>query len=61
VIPRDEAARLLEEQHAEVAALFAELDEDAVVVAVLADAGWKYLSADFWSDGARTMEDHLWW
>jgi Mycothiol maleylpyruvate isomerase N-terminal domain len=29
VIPRDEAARLLEEQHAEVAALFAELDEDA--------------------------------
>jgi len=39
----------------------AELDEDAVVVAVLADAGWKYLSADFWTDGARTMEDHLWW
>ena len=29
MIPRDEAARLLEEQHAEVAALFAELDEDA--------------------------------
>jgi [CysO sulfur-carrier protein]-thiocarboxylate-dependent cysteine synthase len=39
----------------------AELDEDAVVVAVLADAGWKYLSADFWTNGARTMEDHLWW
>ena len=39
----------------------AELDEDAVVVAVLADAGWKYLSADFWTDGARTMGDHLWW
>jgi [CysO sulfur-carrier protein]-thiocarboxylate-dependent cysteine synthase len=39
----------------------AELDEDAVVVAVLADAGWKYLSADFWTDGAQTMEDHLWW
>jgi [CysO sulfur-carrier protein]-thiocarboxylate-dependent cysteine synthase len=38
-----------------------ELDEDAVVVAVLADAGWKYLSADFWTNGARTMEDHLWW
>jgi cysteine synthase/molybdopterin converting factor small subunit len=38
-----------------------ELDEDAVVVAVLADAGWKYLSADFWTEGARTMEDHLWW
>jgi [CysO sulfur-carrier protein]-thiocarboxylate-dependent cysteine synthase len=41
--------------------LAAELDEDAVVVAVLADAGWKYLSADFWTEGARTMEDHLWW
>ena len=39
----------------------AELYEDAVVVAVLADAGWKYLSADFWTEGARTMEDHLWW
>ena len=39
----------------------AELEEDAVVVAVLADAGWKYLSADFWTEGARTMEDHLWW
>ena len=39
----------------------AELDEDAVIVAVLADAGWKYLSADFWTEGARTMEDHLWW
>ncbi len=38
-----------------------ELDEDSVVVAVLADAGWKYLSANFWTDGARTMEDHLWW
>jgi cysteine synthase/molybdopterin converting factor small subunit len=38
-----------------------ELDDDAVVVAVLADAGWKYLSADFWAEGARTMEDHLWW
>ena len=39
----------------------AELDEDAVVVSVLADAGWKYLSADFWTEGAGTMEDHLWW
>ena len=41
--------------------LATELDEDAVVVAVLADAGWKYLSAEFWTDGAATMEDHLWW
>jgi len=41
--------------------LAAELDEDAVVVAVLADAGWKYLSADFWTEGPASMEDHLWW
>ena len=38
-----------------------ELDDDAIVVAVLADAGWKYLSADFWTEGAGSMEDHLWW
>jgi cysteine synthase B len=38
-----------------------ELDEGAVVVAVLADAGWKYLSAEFWTKGAGTMEDNLWW
>jgi cysteine synthase/molybdopterin converting factor small subunit len=41
--------------------LAAELDEDAVVVAVLADAGWKYLSAEFWTEGASSMEDHIWW
>jgi [CysO sulfur-carrier protein]-thiocarboxylate-dependent cysteine synthase len=38
-----------------------ELDEDAVVVAVLADGGWKYLSAGFWTEGARSMESNLWW
>ena len=41
-----------------------ELDE-GVVVAVLADGGWKYLSADFWAqangDVAASMEDRLWW
>jgi cysteine synthase B len=39
-----------------------ELDE-GVVVCVLADAGWKYLSADFW-EAARpgeTMDRTLWW
>jgi len=42
--------------------LAAEL-EDAVVVAILADGGWKYLSADFWTEGARTssMESTVWW
>jgi cysteine synthase len=39
-----------------------ELDE-GVVVAVLADGGWKYLSADFWeaSDVERSMERTVWW
>jgi len=39
-----------------------ELDE-GVVVAVLADAGWKYLSASFWDadDVEGEMEADLWW
>jgi cysteine synthase len=39
-----------------------ELDE-GVVVAVLADGGWKYLSADFWTatDVAKSMERTVWW
>jgi cysteine synthase len=41
-----------------------ELDE-GVVVAVLADGGWKYLSADFWARPAdevgESMEDSIWW
>jgi len=39
-----------------------ELDE-AVVVAVLADGGWKYLSAPFWDadDVEESMERSLWW
>jgi cysteine synthase/molybdopterin converting factor small subunit len=48
-----------------VARLIAEELEDAVVVAVLADGGWKYLSADFWSKPAGeigpAMEDRIWW
>ena len=42
--------------------LAAGLDE-GVVVCVLADAGWKYLSADFWNadDVAASMERTLWW
>src|SRR4051812_25180611 len=42
--------------------LAAELD-DGVVVAVLADAGWKYLSASFWDaqDVEAEMEADLWW
>ncbi len=43
--------------------LAAELDEGAVVVCVLADAGWKYLSADFWDAAhvGESMERTLWW
>ena len=39
-----------------------ELDE-GVVVAILADAGWKYLSAPFWDapDPEAVMEDSIWW
>jgi cysteine synthase len=39
-----------------------ELDE-GVVVAILADAGWKYLSADFWEadDVEQAMERIVWW
>ena len=41
-----------------------ELDE-GVVVTVLADGGWKYLSAGFWTepldDVERSMEDRIWW
>ncbi|HET7354474.1 MAG TPA: cysteine synthase family protein [Gaiellaceae bacterium] len=39
--------------------LAGELDE-GVVVCVLADGGWKYLSADFWQ-GHEIDESKLWW
>jgi cysteine synthase B len=39
-----------------------ELD-DGVVVSILADGGWKYLSADFWDadDVEASMERTVWW
>jgi cysteine synthase len=42
--------------------LAAELEE-GIVVCVLADAGWRYLSADFWDapDVETSMEKTLWW
>ena len=42
--------------------LAAELEE-GVVVCILADGGWKYLSAEFWAspDVAASMERNLWW
>jgi cysteine synthase B len=48
-----------------VARRLAEELEEGVVVAILADAGWKYISADFWEapDAAleESMESTLWW
>jgi cysteine synthase B len=43
--------------------LAAERPDGDVVVCVLADAGWKYLSADFWEtdEVERSMERTLWW
>jgi [CysO sulfur-carrier protein]-thiocarboxylate-dependent cysteine synthase len=37
--------------------------DSGVVVAVLADAGWKYLSAGFWDadDVESSMERNVWW
>ena len=37
--------------------------EEGVVVCILADGGWKYLSADFWeaADVERSMERTVWW
>ncbi len=43
--------------------LASELEDGAVAVCILADAGWKYLSADFWqaTDVERSMERTVWW
>ncbi|MGZ8691472.1 MAG: PLP-dependent cysteine synthase family protein [Gaiellaceae bacterium] len=46
-----------------VARKLAEELDQGVVVAILADAGWKYLSADFWDadDVEQAMERTVWW
>jgi [CysO sulfur-carrier protein]-thiocarboxylate-dependent cysteine synthase len=46
-----------------VARRLAEELEEGVVVAVLADAGWKYLSAPLWEadDVEHAMEHAVWW
>ncbi len=43
--------------------LAGELEDGAVVVCVLADGGWKEISADFWEadDVAGSMENTVWW
>jgi [CysO sulfur-carrier protein]-thiocarboxylate-dependent cysteine synthase len=46
-----------------VARKLAEELGEGVVVGILADAGWKYLSADFWDaeDVEQAMERTVWW
>jgi cysteine synthase B len=46
-----------------VARQLAEELDDGVVVAVLADGGWKYLSAPLWEaeDVEQAMENAVWW
>jgi cysteine synthase len=46
-----------------VARKLAEEIDEGTVVCVLADAGWKYLSADFWDarDIDDSMENTVWW
>jgi [CysO sulfur-carrier protein]-thiocarboxylate-dependent cysteine synthase len=46
-----------------VARRLAEELEEGVVVAILADGGWKYLSAPLWeaADVERAMEHAVWW
>jgi [CysO sulfur-carrier protein]-thiocarboxylate-dependent cysteine synthase len=48
---------------AHVARKLARERDDGVVVAILADGGWKYLSAAFWDadDVERSMEHTIWW
>ena len=48
---------------AHVARELADELEEGVVVCILADSGWKYLSAEFWeaADVERAMEDSIWW
>jgi cysteine synthase len=48
---------------AHVARKLAREREDGVVVSILADGGWKYLSADFWDadDVEASMERTVWW
>jgi cysteine synthase len=43
--------------------LAGELEDGAVVVCVLADGGWRYLSAPFWDadDVEESMERSVWW
>jgi len=48
-----------------VARKIAEEMEEGVIVTILTDAGWKYMSADFWEasdeDLAESMERTIWW
>jgi hypothetical protein len=48
-----------------VARTIAEEMDEGVIVTILADAGWKYLSADFWEASDESLEESMertiWW
>jgi cysteine synthase B len=49
-----------------VARKIAEEMDEGVIVTILADGGWKYITADFWDarsddDVERSMESTVWW
>jgi cysteine synthase/molybdopterin converting factor small subunit len=48
-----------------VARMIAEELDEGVIVTILTDAGWKYVSADFWEasddEVAESMERTIWW
>ena len=48
-----------------VARKIAEEMDEGVIVTILPDAGWKYMSADFWEasdeDLEESMERTIWW
>ena len=48
-----------------VARMLAEELDEGVIVTILTDAGWKYVSADFWEasddEVAESMERTIWW
>jgi [CysO sulfur-carrier protein]-thiocarboxylate-dependent cysteine synthase len=45
----------------EVAVRLAQELEEGVVACVLADGGWKYLSAPFWNGSRGDLDSRLWW
>ena len=49
----------------EIRTIAVEPKDEGVIVTILTDAGWKYVSADFWEasddEVAESMERTIWW